>query len=77
MTETQGVDKRHVPRTAASEFAFKQFGGQVTILEDVVTVGAAVTRLLVNNSERVFWMMQNLSASDIRIQWKQEVAVGV
>ena len=76
MTEIPGVERRSVPRTAATEFAYKLFGGQVTLKEGFVTVDLTPVALVKNNSERTFWTAQNMSGSDIRMQYNEEVAVG-
>ena len=77
MAENQGdTNRRTVPRTAQGEYTFETFKGLVTMRENIVTVGAAVVPILRENPERVAWLVQNLSGSDIRVRWNQEVAVG-
>ncbi len=76
MAENQETDRRAIPRTAATEFAYNLFGGQVTLKEGFVTVGVTPVSLIKNNSERTFWTAQNMSGSDIYLRYNEEVTVG-
>ena len=72
-----GIDeRRHIPRSPATEFSFQEFGGQTTFIEKVRTVGITVLEIFSNNPNRIFWFITNRSANDGDVGFSPELASG-
>lgn len=67
MTETiEGVEgRRHLTRSLASDFSFKRFGFRTFPQVSRPIVGLTKIRVLVNNPDRIYWLLINHGANII------------
>lgn len=67
---------RHIPRSALTEFLWRQWGLQTHPEVATETVGTTAIRILKNNPNRINWTVVNHSASSIFLGFSPEIAVG-
>lgn len=67
---------RHIPRSALTEFLWKQWGLQTHPEVAATTVGVAATRILRNNPNRINWTVVNHSGSIVYLGFSPEISVG-
>lgn len=71
------VRPTEVPRgdqTTAGRFAIHRWGGPTTFSLTSQTVGTSASRLLPNNPRRVYYLLSNLSSSDVYLAFTSAVS---
>ena len=60
--------------TTAGRFAIHRWGGPTTFSLTSQTVGTSASRLLPNNPRRVYYLLSNLSSSDVYLAFTSAVS---
>lgn len=63
-----------VPQSPLETLSIARFGGHTYGTEDVVTVLTTRTTILRNNPNRVYWVMINEGANDIRVSFDPSIS---